>query len=139
MLEVVILYLIRLDKVGIFEWSWSSSLNPENSDHCRLANALEVATKIGERDPKLRCQSTTLQVIANSGLDVVEWEDLSQRDDPIAWYTPLQRALDDPNMDWPDSSELAPLFGGISKVAASLIVEAAKLKVCYLQIFVPTS
>ena len=91
--------LIHRDKIGIFEWCWSSSFNPEDSDHRRLANAIEVATKIGERDPKSRCQGTTLQAIANSGLNMVEWEDLSQRDDPIAWYTPLQQALGDSNME----------------------------------------
>ncbi|KAJ3486338.1 hypothetical protein NLI96_g4308 [Meripilus lineatus] len=115
-------------KIGIYEWCWALDFSTDDPDHCRLAGVLESTTGISHRDPPERCINTALRALAASGLRVLEWEDLGGKNDAIPWTTPLQRALASSDMEWPetDTSPVSPLFGGLSRSAAQVIIEASR-------------
>lgn len=118
-------------QIGIYEWCWALDFSTDDPDHCRLAGVLESTTGISHRDPPERCINTALRALAASGLRVLEWEDLGGKNDAIPWTTPLQRALASSDMEWPetDTSPVSPLFGGLSRSAAQVIIEASRRNV----------
>lgn len=68
--------------------------------------------------------------LEHAGFSVTHYEDLASRADRIPWYSPLERAISDANAHWDsDENALCPLFGGLSKDGATVIVQAAKWKV----------
>ncbi|KAI0073248.1 hypothetical protein K474DRAFT_1603722 [Panus rudis PR-1116 ss-1] len=117
-------------KLGIFEWCWSTRFNIHDADHCRLAGVLESAAGLRSRAPYQRSVNCALQSLRYSGLRIVSYEDLSERPDDIPWYHVLENALGDSEFPWSTNhltDEVVP-FGALSRPAASILLEAGKLK-----------
>ena len=119
-----------LIQLGVVDWCWTTSFDPADPDHCRLAELIEASSHLSHRAPHERSARAACTALKAAGLSITHCEDLSTREDKIPWYTPLEKAIADPNTPWwSDSDDLCPPFGGMSKDAASVIVHAAKWKV----------
>lgn len=114
-------------KIGIVEWCWTASFNPAIPDHRRLAAVMESSSHLSEREPDGRSIHAASTALSNAGLAILHAEDLSTRHDRIPWYAPLEKAVSDSRAPWSCSEgELFPMFGGLSRNTAIVIIEAAK-------------
>ena len=116
------------------DWCWTPTFNPTNIDHLRLAELFTASVPTTgthlSSSHTITTSSTALEAV---GLTVIHCEDLGARPDKIPWYMPLERALGDSGFAWDGGKDtLHPLFGGLTKGAATVIVQAAKWKVCAL-------
>ncbi|KAH9884510.1 S-adenosyl-L-methionine-dependent methyltransferase [Cubamyces lactineus] len=137
--------LARDGKLGIVDWCWTTSFDIQDPDHVRLAALLESALFSVPRAPEDRTLQSGSSALSALGLHVLHTEDLAARHGTIPWYMPLETALGNARAPWTserlgisreelpadelDTSldEIFPLFGGISRQAAVLLVEAGKL------------
>lgn len=128
------------DQAGIIDWCFTSSFVPTNTDHRRLSSILSLTTNVSPREPEDRTILSACTALRLAGLQLEECEDLAQREDKIAWYEPLERALRDSRMSIRQSWTMWPLDGdnadenwytafGMSRDAAIVILEAARRKV----------
>lgn len=113
-------------QLGVYEWCWSGSFDPNDPDHCRLANVFETALSLPPRAPYDRSIPAAISALQAVGMEVLLWDDLGSRHDLVPWYSPLKVALsNDAIMQLFDQN----VFGGLSQEAASVLVESAILKV----------
>lgn len=120
-------------KLAIYEWCWTSSLDPLNQEHQRFAELIESLTKIGRRQPCQRSITAAVASLSRAQFHVVECEDRASRssnvgDTPIEWYSPLEIAIGDSRINWSTTGQSSGAFGGLSKEAASAILHAGKFK-----------
>lgn len=121
--------LVTGGKLAFFEWCWSSCFDQRNIDHCRLASLLEFATAISPREPEGRTVDTAIRALSDNDFRLLTYEDLSERRDRVPWYQHMEKALSDPHALWSsDGFDEGYVFGGISRAAAEVIVEAGKRK-----------
>ncbi|GJE92687.1 S-adenosyl-L-methionine-dependent methyltransferase [Phanerochaete sordida] len=116
-------------KIGIVDWCWTSQFNPSNQDHRRLAEAIEYSCRLPARAPEERSMVAARAALEGAGMIVRSCEDLAARHDAIPWYAPLEAAISDAAAPWAENPEEGcALFGGLTKNAAAVILQAAKWK-----------
>ncbi|KAL7277613.1 hypothetical protein ACG7TL_008540 [Trametes sanguinea] len=114
-------------KVGIIEWCWTALFDASNAEHCRLAHIIETSANLPRRPPGSRTIEAACSALERAGLRLKHHEDLASRADKIPWYAPLERAIADTGVAWTDTTEdLYPMFGGLSRETAVILVQAAK-------------
>ena len=127
--------MINMDKIGVVEWCWTLSFDPSNIDHCRLSESIQISSGISNRPPEERTIQAACTAFSKLGMSVLHCEDLASHNDRIPWYSPIERAVADPHISWSTmDDELCPLFGGMSRDTAALLLQAAKWQVCAFDI-----
>ncbi|KAJ3551400.1 hypothetical protein NM688_g4724 [Phlebia brevispora] len=115
-------------KAGIVEWCWTAKFDTNNIDHLRLAELIESTAGLPHRAPRDRSINTACDALQNAGMTVMLCEDLGAKTDRISWFAPLEKALSDSRLLWSDGETISPIFGGMTRITASAIVQAAKYK-----------
>lgn len=116
-------------RIGTVEWCWTAQFDAEDADHARLAATLEASAGLAERAPNGRTMSAACAALERAGLAVRRCEDLAARVDRIPWHAPLEAALADGGSPWQGAGDMAcatGAFGGLSRDAAGVLVQAAK-------------
>ncbi|KAJ3513192.1 hypothetical protein NLJ89_g3085 [Agrocybe chaxingu] len=121
-------------KVALYEWCWTSTLDPGNAEHRRLAELIEDATKIGHRTLEQRSMPYALAALRRKNFVVLEYNDLaaenstSSRSIGSEWYSPLEAALGDSRVTWEVQDQSFTILDGLSKDAVTALIFAGRFK-----------
>lgn len=116
---------------GVYEWCWTSSFDPMNPNHCKMAGIIEESTGISRRRPSERLLSAAKDALHATHFQIVECADLSDvngKPAMIPWYNVLENAIQSPHVRWP----LPYAWGELSKEAAQILVQGGVYKVSKL-------
>ncbi|THH08427.1 hypothetical protein EW145_g2714 [Phellinidium pouzarii] len=121
---------LKVFQLAVYEWCWTSEMNPDDMNHQRLAALLETSTGIGNRPISERSYEGAIEALQMSHLQIVHEEDLSTRSGRavIPWYACLDLAFSDPRIRWSSSIGGQGAFGGLTKSAAVIMSQAGHLK-----------
>ncbi|CED85039.1 C-24 methyl transferase [Phaffia rhodozyma] len=71
---------------GIYEWVMTENWDPSNPEHRKIQHEIEVGDGIAEMRPAKAAHDAFLSV----GFEIVQHEDLAEREDIVPWYYPLE-------------------------------------------------
>ncbi|KAJ7745435.1 hypothetical protein DFH07DRAFT_776743 [Mycena maculata] len=116
--------------MAIYEWCWTTEIDPLDLNHRRLVDLLEDQTQIGHRSIPERTSDEAGKAIQETGiLCLVHVEDLAHRRSTLDWYLPLDLALAKSSTRWASDTDSEGSFGDLTRNGAVLISQAGRLKI----------